>query len=370
MRTAHRAGKGFPLVLSDVHMPEADGFDLVQQIRQDPELSSAVIMMLTSGDRPGDIARCEELRISAYLMKPLKQSELFDAIALALGLTAPDEQDVAGFTAGRAGLIRPLSILLAEDSLVNQKLAVGLLERWGHTVRVCNNGQEALAALEVGNYDLVLMDVQMPELDGLEATRMIRSREQQTGHKVPIIAMTAHAMRGDREACLEAGMDGYVSKPERMRELYDALESLFGIAPAASPTGPAEMDGGSRCEDAGAGHVDWSAALETVLGDRELLGELLSIFQVESLQRLAEIEQALAAGQTRVVERSAHGLKGALRTLGAARGAELAEQLEFLSGNGKPAEEALRALKLETEAVRREVTKRIVETGDLISPPR
>ncbi|HUG91017.1 MAG TPA: PAS domain S-box protein [Planctomycetaceae bacterium] len=359
MREAHRAGSTFPLVLSDVHMPGVDGFEFVEQIRRDPELSSAVIMMLTSGDRPGDIARCELLEIAAYLMKPLKQSELFDAIALALGLTGPDERDAARFAAGRTRPLRPLRILLAEDSLVNQKLAVGLLERWDHSVRVCNNGKEALAALEIDSFDLVLMDVQMPELDGLEATRMIRSRERQSGRHVPIVAMTAHAMRGDREACLEAGMDGYVSKPVRMHELYDVLDSIFGdgdgdgAGAAAAPAGRAAGDGGG-CS------VDWSAALENALGDHDLLDELLDAFRGEAVERLTEIERAVSAGDALALEHSAHGLKGAMRSLGARCGSELAERLERLGHEGDlaAAAETYSALKRETDAVLREVEGR------------
>jgi two-component system, sensor histidine kinase and response regulator len=349
MREAHRAGRAFPLVLSDVHMPGIDGFGLVERIRNDPELKSAVIMMLTSGDRPGDIARCEELGIAAYLMKPLKQSELFDAIALALELTGPDERAVAGFAAGRARRVRPLRILLAEDSLVNQKLAVGLLERWGHSVRVCNNGQEALAALEVDEFDLVLMDVQMPELDGLEATRMIRSRELKAGRRVPIVAMTAHAMRGDREACLDAGMDGYVSKPVRMQELYDVLDGLFGESAPAEPPHVTAADAPPP--------VDWKAALETVQGERGLLAQLLSAFREEAADRLREIEQAIAAGQSPVVECSAHGLKGAMRSIAAYRGAEVAARLERLGHQHDlaSAPDALEALRTETGAILREL---------------
>ena len=358
IREARRTGAAFPLVLSDVNMPGTDGFELVEQIRREPEVCTEVIMMLTSGDRPGDIARCDALGIAAYLMKPLKQSELFDAVALALGLTGPDERDAAGFVAARQRRVRPLRILLAEDSLVNQKLAVGLLERWGHQVRVANNGQEALAALEVENFDLVLMDVQMPELDGLEATRMIRAREQRSGEHVPIVAMTAHAMRGDREDCLSAGMDGYVAKPVRMQELYDVLESLFGEDRGTGSDGRDRHHPGSETTPQDGGTeppVDWVAAYDTVQGDAALLNELLDAFRGEAVERLDEMEAALAADDSKTLERSAHGLKGAMRSLGANRGADVAERLERLAHDGdlRLAADVFAALAEQTRAVLR-----------------
>jgi CheY-like chemotaxis protein len=227
MREAQIAGTPFRLVLSDTHMPEMDGFALAEQIDQDPKISGTVVIMLTSGDRPEDVALCEQRGIAAYLLKPVKQSELFDAIVLTLGVTAEEEEPVTASMVLAPTILNPLQILLAEDSLVNQKLAVALLERRGHTVTVASNGREAIAALESRPFDLVLMDVQMPEMDGLEATAMIRAREKQTGVHVPIVAMTAHALKGDRERCLAAGMDDYVSKPIRVRELLETLERLL-----------------------------------------------------------------------------------------------------------------------------------------------
>jgi len=229
LRQAYRAGESFPLVLTDANMPDEDGFALAEQIRHDPELGSTLIMMLTSGDRPGEIARCEELGIAAYLLKPIKQSELFDAIVLALGVNAVDEEtpaEPAPPAPSPGG--RPLRILLAEDSLVNQKLAVGLLEKHGHRVTLANHGREALAVLESQDFDLILMDVQMPEMDGYEATAAIRAREQETGRHIPIVAMTAHAMKGDRERCLESGMDGYVAKPIRAQQILEAIDLVLG----------------------------------------------------------------------------------------------------------------------------------------------
>jgi len=229
LRDAFRSGAPIPLVLTDANMPDVDGFTLADQIKQDAEIGSTVIMMLTSGDRPGEIARCEQLGIASYLLKPIKQSELFDAVVAALGVNAVDEQIAAAPAAAQPfESLPPLRVLLAEDSVINQRLAVALLEKHGHRVTVAADGREALAALESQPFDLVLMDVQMPELDGYDATAAIRAGEQRTGRHVPIVAITAHAMKGDRERCLEAGMDAYVTKPIRARQLFEAIAAAIG----------------------------------------------------------------------------------------------------------------------------------------------
>jgi CheY-like chemotaxis protein len=225
LRRAHERRSPFRLVLADVNMPEVDGFTMVEQIRRDQNLRDTIVIVLTSGTRPGDMARCKELGIDAHLMKPIKQSELFDAIGMALGITTPE--DHASPHSPEAGQLAPLRILLAEDSLVNQKLALALLGKHGHTVTVAATGKEAVHLWESGDFDVVLMDVQMPEMDGMEATAVIRAQEARTGRHVPIIAMTAHAMKGDREMCLAAGMDDYVSKPIRAQQLFDTLERVL-----------------------------------------------------------------------------------------------------------------------------------------------
>ena len=240
---AQRSGNPYPLVLTDANMPDTDGFTFAEMLKQDAELGSTIIMMLTSGDRPGDIARCEQLGVSAYLLKPVKQSELFDALAMALGITAA-EDEVPGTLAGEPyAPVAALRVLLAEDSLVNQKLAIGILERRGHTVVVANDGREALAALTTQRFDIVLMDVQMPQLDGIEATAAIRAMEKETGTHLPIVAMTAHAMKGDRERCLAAGMDAYVAKPVRARELLQAIGVVLAAA-GGDPPAHGQVPGG------------------------------------------------------------------------------------------------------------------------------
>ncbi len=244
LEQARKAGKTFPLILLDAQMPGMDGFGLTERMKQIPELAGATIMMLTSAGLRGDAARCRELGIAAYLTKPIKQSELLDAILLALGTLPPE--------AGRTPLVtrhalresrQRLRILLAEDNAVNQTLVVRLLEKWGHAVTVAGDGRAALAAVEkagFGGFDLVLMDVQMPELDGLEATTAIRAKEKASGGHLPIIAMTAHTMKGDRERCLAAGMDGYISKPVQAQELFEAVENITRRAVVTRAVEPTE----------------------------------------------------------------------------------------------------------------------------------
>ena len=224
---ARGARKPYSLILTDMHMPKMDGFALVERIRQSPEQSTATIMMLTSAGHRGDAARCEELGVSAYLLKPIRQSELREAVARVLG-TKEQEGAIPLITRyslqGSQEPSASLHILLAEDNLVNQRLAARLLEKRGHTVVIAANGREALKAFENEDFDLLLMDLQMPEMDGFEATVAIRKKEKDSGSHLPIVALTAHAMKGDREKCLAGGMDGYLTKPIRPQELHDLLE--------------------------------------------------------------------------------------------------------------------------------------------------
>ena len=228
LHTAHRAATPFQLVLTDAHMPDVDGFMLIASLRQDPTLAATKVIMLTSGDRPEDGDYCNRLGIAAYLLKPAKQSELLEAIEATMGVLMA-KQDLA-VTEPDTPTVGPLRILLAEDSPVNQKLAVALLQRQGHTVTIACNGREAVEAVCRDPFDLILMDVQMPEMDGLEATAAIRGQQRNNGLHTPIIAMTAHALKGDRERCLEAGMDGYVAKPIRPQMLYQAIAAAFETA--------------------------------------------------------------------------------------------------------------------------------------------
>jgi PAS domain S-box-containing protein len=224
---ARGADEPYRLILTDMHMPDMDGFALIEEIRRRPELATATIMMLTSAGHRGDALRCKELEVAAYLLKPIRQSELREAVARVLGAR---QQNGAIPLITRFSLQDArepdayLSVLLAEDNLVNQRLAVRLLEKRGHRVVVVATGLEALAALEKEKFDLVLMDVQMPEMDGLEATAAIREKEKGTGMRQAVVALTAHAMKGDREKCIAGGMDGYLTKPIRPQELDQLLQ--------------------------------------------------------------------------------------------------------------------------------------------------
>ena len=237
---ASAAGEQYRLIICDLLMPHMDGFDFVERVREKPELSAAKIMLLTSAGRRGDAARSEELGIAAYLTKPVRRSELLEVISRLLDNREqrPGQPLVTRYSIANAGKSAvSLRVLVAEDNAVNQMLVTRLIEKRGHSVKVVANGREALAALKQGTYDLALMDVQMPEMDGFEATGELRKREKRTGLRIPVIALTAHAMKGDRERCLEAGMDGYLSKPIRAQELYELLENYIALR-AAGPQAP------------------------------------------------------------------------------------------------------------------------------------
>jgi signal transduction histidine kinase/DNA-binding response OmpR family regulator len=225
LQTSKAAGNPFPLILLDGQMPEIDGFTLARQIQENPELVGATIMMLTSADQLGDATLCRKLGISAYVVKPVRQSELMEMICKSLKFTSSGASVWSPRIVAMAAPNRK-RVLIAEDNKVNQRLALRLLEKRGYVVSVVEDGRAAVDALKVDRYDLVFMDIQMPEMDGIQATEAIRAMEQLTGEHVPIIAMTAHALRGDQERCIAAGMDGYVSKPIRTAELDAAIESV------------------------------------------------------------------------------------------------------------------------------------------------
>jgi two-component system sensor histidine kinase/response regulator len=237
-------GRQFPLILTDAHMPEMDGFGLVERIRQDPSLSAVRIVMLTSAGELGDAARCRTLHVAAYLNKPFDRLELRDVLlrVLAQDSTVPEKIDLVNRPAVPEQEIS-LSFLVAEDNQVNQRLIVRLLEKRGHSAFLAKNGREALEALEHRSFDVVLMDGQMPEMDGFEATRRIREKEKAGGTRLPIIALTALAMQGDQERCLACGMDGYVSKPIKPEELFSAIaEVVPRILRSSDSKVPAQRD--------------------------------------------------------------------------------------------------------------------------------
>jgi two-component system sensor histidine kinase/response regulator len=330
MEAAERAKRPYPLVLLDASMPEMDGFDLAAKIQQSPRLAGASIMMLSSGARPGDRARCFELGISAYLTKPVKQSDLMDTIVgvFASRQTARKERPRVEARPPADG--RRLRVLVAEDNAVNQQVAVGMLERAGHVAIVAENGREVLALLERETFDVVLMDVQMPEMDGLEATAAIRERERASGGHLPIVALTAHAMKGDAERCLAAGMDAYLAKPLQPRELASVIASALGPAPPG-PAAPAEAASGPP---ATAGVVDLPRLLERVGGDRKALAELVRIFRADSPKQVARIREAIGEKNAGALRAAAHALKGAVSNFAAAAATEAALRLQKMGESG------------------------------------
>ena len=305
---ARAAGEPYAVVILDVHMPGMDGFEVAQKIKQNPNLSGATIMMLTSATRPGDIARCKELGVAAYLIKPVRRTELLEAM---LGVLGDHTIETSKIRTSRHPSInerrRGVRILLAEDNPVNQMVALRVLTKHGHRVVVAGNGREALLALQkapLDGFDLILMDVQMPEMDGFAATAAIRKHEEETKSHTPIVAMTAHSMKGDRERCLAAGMDDYISKPIQAKALLDLIERLTGVPtttsqkPASSATGKEEPD--------------IKAMLDVFEGDMDLIQEMADLFLQEYPPQITILREAVDRGHPQIVERTAHALKGSV----------------------------------------------------------
>ncbi|MBI5570703.1 MAG: response regulator [Desulfomonile tiedjei] len=346
MRKACDLGEPFRLAILDCMMPEMDGFELAQQINQDTRLAASAIVMLTSAGARGDACRCLELGVAAYLLKPVKQSELLFAISKVLQepLVAASRPTLITRHTIRETESR-LSILVAEDNAVNQKLAMKMLQRMGHTVTVAGNGREALELVQRANFDLILMDVQMPQMDGLEATAALREREALIGGHVPVIAMTAYAMTGDRERCLAAGMDEYISKPINARELYRAIEQVAqrlrkGAVPLSGSQPSAQV-------------LDQARILDRTGGDPELLRKLVSGFVHDCPRLLSETREAFQQGDPERLEHAAHALKGAVASFAVESALKAASRLEALGRNRDlaPAPQAIVQLEREMERV-------------------
>ena len=342
----------FKVILLDAHMPTMDGFGLAEHIQKDPRFRGIKLIMLTSAGQPEDVSRCQTLGISAYLTKPVKQSELFDLIVSVL---SPQQQPSLGPPRrGSRSTRHRLKVLLAEDNAVNQLLASRILESLGHHATVVSNGREALAAVGAGGFDLIIMDVQMPGMDGFEATAAIRELEESTGKHIPIIAMTAHAMKGDRERCLAAGMDGYVSKPVRVGDVEEAVEQAMA--------GKKSSDTGSTSKK---NIIDEAAILEGMDGNRKLLRDLTRIFLADCPKQLAEIKSAIDMGNAERLRRAAHALKGSVGNFAAKRAVAIASQLEALgkTGNLDAAQGAYVTLEDELSQLTRELNKLITNSG-------
>jgi signal transduction histidine kinase/DNA-binding response OmpR family regulator/HPt (histidine-containing phosphotransfer) domain-containing protein len=334
---ASALGRPFALVLLDANMPEMDGFEVARRIRDQAPIAGATIMMLSSSGQYGEIGRCVEVGIANHLTKPVDQRDLLNAIGRALSRDAGQRAALPASMLPTELPEHRLRLLLAEDNLVNQRLAATLLERRGHHVTIASNGREALAALARHRFDVVLMDVQMPEMGGFEATGAIREAERATGAHLPIIAMTAHAMKGDRERCLAAGMDEYLTKPLDSRHLCTLVEHIAaGRQPIDMDPPPAEIS---------------DQVLARVGGDRQLLAEISRLFVDDAPRHLERIREALEQRDGESLRRAAHGLKGAAANFEAEGVVTAARTLEEI---GRTAafdghEAAWRALTLETK---------------------
>jgi two-component system, sensor histidine kinase and response regulator len=329
-------GPGYPLIVVDRHMPGMDGFTLLRRIHDDSRLGASAIMMLTSGDEPEDSRRCQELGVAEYAIKPLSMSELQRMILHVMGkIPAPDSALLQPAKPAATG--PSCHILLAEDNPFNQRVALGMLTRMGHSVVVAGNGREAVEACAREQFDLVLMDIQMPEMDGFQATQAIRAQQQHSGRRVPIVALTAHAMTGDREKCLAADMDEYIAKPIHRDELLRVVEKVTGPAPRAetccpvieSPESQAPLN---RAETIS---IDTTALLQRCGGDQELMDALTSMFPEESQRQLQALEQARASGDAKNVQLHAHTLKGMSKMFGLTATAEAALALESAGRDGR-----------------------------------
>jgi two-component system, sensor histidine kinase and response regulator len=372
IREAHSQQNSFRLVLLDGQMPNMDGFVLAEQIKKDALIAGPTLMMLSSAGHLSQSERCRRAGINSYMIKPIKQSELLEGILAALNPRddgASTAVDPTGNGATEAAApSQQLRILLAEDNVVNQRLAVAILEKRGHVVTVVDNGRKALAASRTERFDIILMDVQMPDMDGLQATAAIREREKKSGVHVPIIALTARAITADRERCLTAGMDEYVTKPFRPQDLIATIERLISVGGQPMPVASPPVDTSRRVPEAKAptlqgrtrgvvvpantaGIIDLAALRARVEDDTELLLEMIELFLDSAPTLLDEVAAGVQHGDARAVQLSAHALKGAMQSLGATAGARAALRLETIgiTGDLTHADESVASLKEEFE---------------------
>ena len=348
---AAEAGEPYQLVLLDCMMPDMDGFEVAKEVRKRTELDDCTLVMLTSAGRPDDIRLSKDLGIERCLTKPVKQSTLLNAVQTLFGAAAVprsfNEQDSEQCVPEKGR-----RILLAEDGVVNQRVACGLLERRGHEVVVAGDGKQALETLAREQFDLILMDVHMPEMDGLEATRAIREQEKSTNSHIPIIAMTASAMKGDRDLCREAGMDGFVSKPVDRAELFTVVESVPSSSPGSAADANSEDAQSSRratqssetpasptsIQQAGTDDtnntvplIDWDRALQEMPGGNDLARQLAELLMEEGPRLIAQMREGFAAEDSKLVQRAAHTFKSSVGIFAATELEERGERIEFLA---------------------------------------
>ena len=343
LEDAHQQGRPFTMIISDMQMPEMDGLAFMEMVRNHADLKGIPALILSSSGHRGEKERSRQLNIAAHLTKPVQPSELLDALLSAVSKTPqpPLEKMREKISDGEKHVMK---VLLAEDNSVNQTLAIRLLEKRGHHVVLAVNGREALDALERETFDLVLMDVQMPILDGLTAIRIVRKKESEAGGHTPIIALTAHAMKGDRDRCVDAGADDYLTKPIRTPELLAAIDRIGGAKQTAQPVvAPA-------AEVRASSPIDISAALERLEGDRNLLEELGQLFKDECSKTLDEMRAAIASGDAPLLTRLAHTIKGSSASMSALPLSQVAAQMEKVAHAGDLADARSLFEKVEKEA--------------------
>jgi len=324
----------FDLALLDAHMPEENGWQLAARIRTNRDFDAVVLVMMPSVGLRGDAHRCRELGISGYLVKPVIHAELFDLLRMVLGLEqcgAEDRQPVTAHTVAEER--SRLQILATDDVPVNQELIRAILEKRGHRVTLASNGREAIEAWRSGGFDLLLMDIQMPEMDGLTATRLIREEEASRGCHVPIIAMTAYAMPGDRERFLQAGMDDYVAKPINPEELMTVIERNSSKGAAAVPSAPALDNTEAQPVEEEQPIFDRAALVFRLGGAESLLPRFLGLFYESAGESLKGLQQSLKTGDWVACQRYAHTIKGASANVGAMQLWDAALELEQAARN-------------------------------------
>lgn len=310
------------VVLADAELENDDGSVLIGWIRETDGIRNTPVVLLSNTMAAELSVDRSQIGIDDILIKPVKERDLLQSIGLALGILSPTTTDHSTHDSDAASATTKLNVLLAEDNLVNQKLATALLEKQGHEVKVAQDGQQAIELYEQNQFDLVLMDVQMPVMDGYQATNKIREIQTRSARRIPIIALTAHASPADRQRCLAAGMDEYLSKPIRAKDLYQLIEEQTGHRSTISSPG--------EKPELKPDQVDWENAFDTVGGDRQLLGELIQVFLNDQAQLLANIENAIKRQDVKELRLTAHTIKGALTHLGGRESAKLAAELELM----------------------------------------
>jgi two-component system sensor histidine kinase/response regulator len=334
---AASAGAPFGLVLMDYQMPGMSGLDVAGHIRRRADTAAPIMLLLSSVGPGTEAAAAAALGVTASLTKPVRQSVLKAAILAALGSTAAPAPAAPPAHRGAPARVRPLRVLLAEDNLVNQRLFVAVLGKQGHVITVVDNGRAAVEAVASGSFDVVLMDLQMPVMGGLEATGLIRRAEAGTDRHIPIVALTAHALKGDRERCLDAGMDNYLAKPVHGPALLAMLQEVAGPGSAddeAPPVAPS---------------IDTDDVLARVDGDRDLLAELAQIFREQARELMAGLTAAVTAGDAKRVEQLAHTLRGSVANFGAQEAIRIAQALELSGRDGQLEDAADLVARLEIE---------------------